>query len=371
MSNTEQLKQWRRLFHQHPEVSYQEYETTKRLKEILKAHDIKMVDYPLETGVVAEIGQGDEIVALRTDIDALPILEQVDSDITSQSKGAMHACGHDIHMASILGAALILKEKEADLPGRVRILFQAAEELGSGAQQMIDAGVLMGVKAVTGFHNDPTLKVGEFSIKAGAMTSAVDRFFIRIQAKGGHAAKPEESNDPMIILGQLLTSVQSIVSRNVSAFDSAVVTIGEVSAGNTWNVIPDTAQIQGTVRTFDPKTRAHVEHRLQSICDGLAQAFDAKVELDYMHLPNAVMNDADLTEVAKSTAQEAGYQVYDLKQPKTIGEDFSAMSDTVPGVFAFIGSESDYDLHHPKYNPNEGILETAPVYLANLVQKLF
>ncbi|WP_412518063.1 amidohydrolase [Staphylococcus simulans] len=371
MSHFEQLVKWRRLFHQYPEVSYQEYETTKRLKEILTENEIKMMDYPLSTGLVAEIGQGDTIVALRTDIDALPIEEQAEGVVTSQNKGAMHACGHDIHMASILGAALLLKEREADLPGRVRILFQAAEEVGSGAQQMVDAGVLDGVKAVTGFHNDPTLPVGTMAIKPGAMTSAVDRFFIRIKAKGGHAAKPEESNDPMIILGQLLTSVQSIVSRNVSAFDSAVVTIGEVSAGNTWNVIPDSAQIQGTVRTFNNETRTLAQQRLKSICDGLAAAFDADIELEYIHLPNAVMNHEDLTPLAQLAAEETGYHVEHLEQPKTIGEDFSAMSDTVPGVFSFIGSQSNYDLHHPKYNPNEAILKTAPEFLANLVQKLF
>lgn len=236
---------------------------------------------------------------------------------------------------------------------------------------MVEAGVLEGVKAVTGFHNDPTLKVGTLAIKPGAMTSAVDRFFIRIKAKGGHAAKPEESNDPMIILGQLLTSVQSIVSRNVSAFDSAVVTIGEVSAGNTWNVIPDSARIQGTVRTFNNETRALTEQRLQSICDGLASAFNVEIELEYIHLPNAVMNHETLTHIAREAAEETGYKVEQLSQPKTIGEDFSAMSDTVPGVFSFIGSQSDYDLHHPKYNPNEDILKKAPEFLANLVQKLF
>ncbi|UXR33385.1 amidohydrolase [Staphylococcus simulans] len=371
MSHFKQLVEWRHMFHQHPEVSYQEYDTTARLKEILESYEIKIIDYPLDTGLVAEIGEGETIVALRTDIDALPIEEQVDSEITSQNKGVMHACGHDIHMASILGAALLLKEKEAELPGRVRILFQAAEEVGSGAQQMVEAGVLEGVKAVTGFHNDPTLKVGTLAIKPGAMTSAVDRFFIRIKAKGGHAAKPEESNDPMIILGQLLTSVQSIVSRNVSAFDSAVVTIGEVSAGNTWNVIPDSARIQGTVRTFNNETRALAEQRLQSICDGLASAFNTEIELEYIHLPNAVMNHETLTQIAQEAAEETGYKVEQLSQPKTIGEDFSAMSDTVPGVFSFIGSQSDYDLHHPKYNPNEDILKKAPEFLANLVQKLF
>lgn len=371
MTDINLVKEWRRVFHRYPEVSYAEYETTKRLRKILEEHEVKIVDYPLQTGLVAEVGQGEEIVALRTDIDALPILEQVDSEIRSTADGVMHACGHDIHMASILAATMQLKAQEAELPGRVRILFQAAEEVGSGAQQMVEAGVLNGVKAVAGFHNDPTLKVGEFAIKPGAMTSAVDRFAIHIQGKGGHAAKPEQSNDPMIILGQLMTSIQSIVSRNISAFDSAVVTIGEVSAGNTWNVIPDQAYMQGTVRTFNAATRAKAEERLQDLCAGIAKAFDANIELEYIHLPNAVINDETLTEKAVEAAEETGYSVQILAEPKTIGEDFSALSDTVPGVFAFIGSESDYDLHHPKYQPDERILEAAPDYLVKLIQKLF
>lgn len=370
MTHKAQLKEWRRMFHQYPELSYQEIETTKRIRKILEDHEINIIDYPLNTGIVAEIGKGDNIVALRTDIDALPIFEQTGLDIQSQHEGVMHACGHDIHMASILGAALLLKEREDLLNGRVRILFQAAEEVGSGAQQMVDAGVLEGVKAVTGFHNDPSLKVGEYAVKAGALTSAVDRFTISIQGKGGHAAIPEQSNDPMIVLGQVLTSVQSIVSRNVSAFDSAVVTIGEVSAGSTWNVIPDSAFMQGTVRTFDETTRNHVENRLKQICDGLSQAFGVEISLEYTRLPNAVINDEALTKIALEVAQEVGYQVKILDNPKTIGEDFSAMSDTVSGVFAFIGSESEYDLHHPKYQPDERILDTVPEYLANLVEKL-
>lgn len=371
MTDINQVKEWRRTFHRYPEVSYKEFETTKRIRHILEENNIKIVDYPLQTGLVAEVGQGDTVVALRTDIDALPIIEQNESDIQSTTEGVMHACGHDIHMATILAATMKLKAQEATLPGRVRILFQAAEEVGSGAQQMVEAGVLDGVKAVTGFHNDPTLKIGEFAIKTGAMTSAVDRFAIHIQGKGGHAAKPEESNDPMIILGQLMTSVQSIVSRNISAFDSAVVTIGEVSAGNTWNVIPDQAYMQGTVRTFSAETRKKVEERLQNLCDGFAKAFNAEINLEYIHLPNAVINDEVLTQKAVEAAENTGYRIKHLTEPKTIGEDFSAMSDAVPGVFAFIGSESNYDLHHPKYNPDERILEKAPDYLVELIQKIF
>ena len=221
----------RRTFHQFPELSDKEYETTKRLKRILESFDITILDVPLETGLVAEIGRGEPVIAVRTDIDALPINEQVVHEFTSTNEGVMHACGHDIHMASILGVATQLKELENELSGRVRILFQASEELGHGAIKLSETGVLKNVKAVLGFHNYPSLDIGEFAIKSGVITSAVDRFEFHIQGKGAHAAKPEQGNDPVIVVGQLINSLQSIVSRNLSAFDSAVVTIGKCHVG--------------------------------------------------------------------------------------------------------------------------------------------
>ena len=211
------------------------------------------------------------MIAVRTDIDALPIEEQVKHEFTSKHHGAMHACGHDIHMASILATGTQLKEIEDELNGRVRLIFQPAEELGHGAFEIINTGVLKGAKAVLGFHNYPTLKVGEFAIKSGAITSAVDRFEFNVKGKGAHAAKPEQGNDPVIVVGQLINSLQTIVSRNLSAFDSAVVTIGEISCGNTWNVITDKAYIQGTVRSFDEDKRHYIENRMKNIADGLSR----------------------------------------------------------------------------------------------------
>jgi amidohydrolase len=371
MPNFDDYVQWRRHFHQYPEVSKNEYETTKKLKEILTTYDIKVLDLPLETGLIAEVGQGDEFVAVRTDIDALPINEQVDHAFKSTNEGAMHACGHDIHMASILAVATKLKENEADLKGRVRLLFQPAEEVGFGALSLVDTGALEGVKAVLGYHNFPTLNIGEFMVKSGPVTSSVDRFEFKIKGKGAHAAKPEQGNDTVIVLGQLINSIQSIVSRNIAAFDNAVVTIGEVSSGNTWNVIADEAYVQGTVRSFDQTVRQKIEDRMKQIGDGLAQAFDLEIETLYHRVTAAVSNDTKLTNDAVEVAKEVGYDVSIMDEPLTIGEDFSGYSMHYPSVFAFIGSNSEYDLHHPKFDPDERILETVPDYFVTFVNKLF
>lgn len=371
MPNFDDYVEWRRHFHQYPEVSKNEYETTKKLKEILTAYDIKVLDLPLETGLIAEVGQGDDFVAVRTDIDALPINEQVDHAFKSTNEGAMHACGHDIHMASILAVATKLKEIEADLKGRVRLLFQPAEEVGFGALSLVDTGALEGVKAVLGYHNFPTLNIGEFMVKSGPVTSSVDRFEFKIKGKGAHAAKPEQGNDTVIVLGQLINSIQSIVSRNIAAFDNAVVTIGEVSSGNTWNVIADEAYVQGTVRSFDQTVRQKIEDRMKQIGDGLAQAFDLDIETLYHRVTAAVSNDTKLTNDAVEVAKEVGYDVSIMDEPLTIGEDFSGYSTHYPSVFAFIGSNSDYDLHHPKFDPDERILETVPDYFVTFVNKLF
>ncbi|EKU49004.1 amidohydrolase [Staphylococcus massiliensis] len=370
MYDYEQTIEWRRMFHRYPELSDEEYRTTKNIKKILKKFDIKILDFDLETGVVAEVGSGDRMIAIRSDIDALPIHEEVFNTFRSKYDDVMHACGHDIHMASVLSAAVKLKRIEDELQGRVRFVFQPAEELGHGATDMVKANVLEGCEAILGFHNYPSLKVGEFGVKSGILTSNVDRFEFEITGKGAHAARPEDGNDPSIVLGQLITSIQSIVSRNVSAFDRAVVSIGEVTSGKTWNVIPETAYVQGTVRTFDKKVQSYVEKRLKDIATGLETMFDVDIKTTYTHLPGAVYNDYKLTEQSIEVAKETGYDVTIFDEPLTIGEDFSGFTKHYPGVFVMIGSESEYQLHHPKYDPDEGILEKVPDYFVTLAKRL-
>lgn len=369
MPNYSDYVNWRRTFHQFPELSDKEYETTKRLKRILESFDITILDVPLETGLVAEIGRGEPVIAVRTDIDALPINEQVVHEFTSTNEGVMHACGHDIHMASILGVATQLKELENELSGRVRILFQASEELGHGAIKLSETGVLKNVKAVLGFHNYPSLDIGEFAIKSGVITSAVDRFEFHIQGKGAHAAKPEQGNDPVIVVGQLINSLQSIVSRNLSAFDSAVVTIGKCHVG----IHGMSSLIKLIFKVLFVHLilkRQLIKQRMKEISDGLSLAFNVDIKFEYTQLPGAVVNDETLTQQAIEAAKEVGYNIQMMEEPLTIGEDFSGYTKDYPGVFAIIGSNSEYDLHHPKYDPDERILEKVPTYFVTLVKKL-
>lgn len=220
---------FRHELHRFPELSNQEFETTARLRAQLEHHQIRILDLPLNTGLVAEIGdpQG-PLVVLRSDIDALPIEEQSAVDYRSQNPGVMHACGHDFHSTAALGAAIFLKEQEAQLPGRVRILFQAAEETGQGAPDVIRSGALEQARAIFGLHNDPTLPAGVIGCKAGALTAAVDRFSITIHGTGSHAARPQDSNDPVIIVGQVITALQSVISRNAPSADNAVLSVTQI-----------------------------------------------------------------------------------------------------------------------------------------------
>ncbi|ARJ51971.1 amidohydrolase [Staphylococcus lutrae] len=367
----QQLIEWRRIFHANPELSNEEYETTRRLREILESYHIHILNLPMTRGLVAEIGQGDDFIALRADIDALPIDEQTGVSYQSQKRHVMHACGHDIHMAAILGTAIRLKAMASQLPGRIRIIFQSAEETGDGAWALVKTGVLDGALAVLGFHNDPSIRVGEWRAKAGYMTANVDRFQIHIKGVGAHAAMPHQGSDPHIVLSQLTMSLQTIVSRNIAPYDEAVVTIGQMHCGETWNVIPQNAMLEGTVRSFNPDVRDLIEKRMQAICDGLAQQFDVEVSLTYQRLAAAVNNDETLQQLALTTANEVGYQAEVLPRALTIGEDFSSYQHVAPVHFAMIGSESPYPLHHAQYQPNEAILEKVPEYFIKLIQKLW
>lgn len=370
MTDIQQLVQWRRYFHAHPEVSNDEFQTTEKLKEILEEMQIRVLNLPLPTGIVAEIGSGEPMVAVRSDIDALSIDEQTGLSFASKTKDVMHACGHDVHMAAILGLAMKLKARESSLRGRVRLIFQASEEVGFGAERIVDTGLLEGAKAIIGFHNDPTLKIGEWQAKPGFMTSNVDRFRIHIQAKGAHAAMPQDAKDPQVVLAQLIQSFQTIVSRNTAPFEEAVVTIGQVHSGQTWNVIPDSAMLEGTVRTFKTEVQSNVAKRMRTICDGVAKQYEVDIDLDYQTITQAVNNTPELHEMAMQSAQYVGYQASELERPLTIGEDFSGYQTVAPVYFAMIGSESEFALHHPKFNPDERILERVPDYFEAFVNRL-
>ncbi|PWC11787.1 amidohydrolase [Brenneria roseae subsp. americana] len=364
------IQAFRHDLHRHPELSNQEFETTRKIREVLEKEGIRILELPLKTGLVAEIGGQQEgpLVIVRSDIDALPIEEESGVEFTSTSKGVMHACGHDFHSSAALGAAILLKKIEPELKGTVRILFQAAEETGLGAPEVIATGALDNAAAIFGIHNDPTLPVGVIGGKEGALTAGVDRFEIKIAAKGCHAAKPHEGNDPIVILGQLISSVQTIISRTVPSDNNAVVSITQVHSGSTWNVIPDTAYLEGTVRTFSQEVRDLIEQRFRQIVAGIASTFGAEIEFIWHAGPPSVVNTAEWVDFALEVASEEGFEARRV-DASPIGEDFAFYQQKLPGTFMMVGSGGPYALHHPKFRVDDRALFPTAHYLYQIAKQ--
>lgn len=351
--------------HRHPELSYEEYETTVCLKDVLAAAGIHILDLPLATGLVAEVGQGEPLIALRADIDALPIDEQTDLPYRSQRPGKMHACGHDFHAAALLGAALLLKKQEAQLSGKVLLIFQPAEEAPGGAKRILETGVLDGVRAIFGLHTSPLFPVGEVGLMTGPVMAAVDRFEVDFEGKGAHAAHPERGTDTILMGSSFVTSLQSIVSRNASPLEAAVVTVTQFHGGNTWNVIPGKVQLEGTVRTQTPETRAFIQRRLEEIAQGVAATFGGTAKVRYTAGPPVTSNDEKLYGFARQTAQKAGLTVRQAAASLG-GEDFAYYLDDIPGMFSLIGTGLGPVNHNPKFVANPQALYPAATYMARL-----
>ncbi|QIZ49540.1 amidohydrolase [Dickeya zeae] len=364
------IQAFRHELHQHPELSNQEFETTKKIRAVLEKEGIRILDLPLKTGLVAEVGglQDGPLVVVRSDIDALPIEEESGVEFSSKNAGVMHACGHDFHSSAALGAAILLKRIEPELKGTVRILFQAAEETGLGAPEVIAVGALDGASAIFGIHNDPTLPVGVIGGKDGALTAGVDRFEIKIAAKGCHAAKPHEGNDPIIILGQLISAVQTIISRTVPSDNNAVVSITQVHSGSTWNVIPDTAYVEGTVRTFSQAARDLIEQRFRQIVAGIASTFGAEIEFIWHAGPPSVVNTPHWVDFALQVADAEGFEARRV-DASPIGEDFAFYQQKLPGTFMMVGSGGPYALHHPKFRVDDRALFPTAHYLYQLAKQ--
>lgn len=362
----EQLIAFRHELHRFPELSNEEFETTARIRQQLEKHRIRVLDLPLKTGLVAEIGpeQG-PLMVLRSDIDALPIEEQSDVTFRSERPGVMHACGHDFHSSAALGTAILLKQQEDTLPGRVRILFQAAEETGQGAPDVIATGALNDAVAIFGIHNDPSLPPGVIGSKAGPLTAAVDRFDISITGIGSHAAKPHQGNDPIVIAAQIVSAAQTLISRNAPSGDNAVVSITQIHSGSTWNVIPDSAWLEGTVRSFSQETRERLEQRFREIVLGIGAAFAADMTFNWHAGPPSVVNDAHWADFALQQASASGFEAR-VVEASPIGEDFAFYQQQLPGAFMMIGTGEPYALHHPAFRINDDVLLPTARYLANL-----
>lgn len=366
-SLAQQLVAWRRELHQYPELSNEEFATTERITGWLNEAGIRLLPFELKTGVVAEIGQGETLIALRADIDALPIDEIAPVTFRSQQQGVMHACGHDVHTSVMLGAARLLKAREKSLPGRVRLLFQPAEERFGGAKTLIAAGALQEVAAIFGMHNAPELPVGTFATRGGPFYANVDRFDIEVQGKGAHAARPQEGVDAIVIASQIVSALQTLVSRSYSPLESVVVSVTRIEGGNTWNVLPQKVVLEGTVRTHNADIRSELPQRLRQLIAGIASGFGARAELNWHPGPPALINTERWAEFSKQVAARQGYDVQHAELQMG-GEDFAFYLHDTPGTFVSIGSNSEFGLHHPGFNPDEALLYPAAEYFSQLAE---
>lgn len=371
-----EVRTWRRELHQNPEIMYDVEETAKFVAERLRAFGCDEVKTAIgRTGVVGVIrgakGPGSRSIGLRADMDALPIEEETNLSYRSRTPGKMHACGHDGHTAMLLGAARRLAETR-DFAGNAIVIFQPAEEGGAGAMAMIDDGLFdqFGVEQVYGMHNWPGSPVGAFSIRKGPLMAAADEVTIVIEGKGGHGAMPHLCIDPVMVGAQIITALQTVASRNVDPLDSSVISITQFKAGAASNIIPQSAWLNGTVRTLKPATRDRVEKRIHEIAAGLAEASGAGVRVEYRRGYPPTVNHEAQTDFAASIARKvAGDSKVDANTPPTMGsEDFSFMLEARPGAFIFIGNGDSATLHHPSYDFNDEVLPYGMSYWVELVE---
>ncbi|MGH2561366.1 MAG: M20 metallopeptidase family protein [Thermomicrobiales bacterium] len=356
----------RRHLHQHPELGFQELETAKFVAERLQALGVEEIRTGVaKTGVTGLIrgDRGDgRVVLLRADMDALPIDEENAVEYRSRSAGVMHACGHDAHTAMLLAVSRMLLDRRDEFAGAVKVLFQPSEEVPpGGAKPMIEAGVLDDPKvdAAFGLHVGQGLPVGQIEVGPGARTANADMFRIVIQGKGGHGARPETTVDPIVVGAQIVTALQTLVSREKDPREVAVVTIGSFNAGKAPNVIPDTAELSGTLRTFAQEVREEIANRITALAEGIAAAMraEARVAIEFGY--PSVENDPAMVEVVRAAAAEVvGAENVVEHAPKTAGEDFSYFSLRVPSCFFSVGTRNEtkgltWGHHHPRFDIDE------------------
>ncbi|CAN5161661.1 M20 aminoacylase family protein [soil metagenome] len=373
------IMRWRRDLHANPELMYDVFRTSAFVADHLRSFGCDEVVTGLgQTGVVGVIkgrkrANGGELkgIGLRADMDALPIEEETGVPYASTVPGKMHACGHDGHTAMLLGAARYLAETR-NFAGDAVVIFQPAEEGGAGAAAMIRDGLMnrFNIDQVYGMHNSPGMPIGTFATRVGPTMAATDHINIHIEGMGGHAARPHKSIDSVLIGAQLITALQSIVSRSVDPLDAAVISICEFHAGNARNVIPQTAELFGTARSLTPEVRDLIEQRVNEVVNGVAQVFGAKITLDYERsYPVLVNHAAETGIVARIAADIAGQANVSSEIPPVMGaEDFAYMLEARPGAFIFIGNGDSAGLHHPEYNFNDDAIVYGSSYWIKLVE---
>ena len=368
---------WRRHLHANPELMYDVHDTAAFVAERLREFGCDEVVTGLgRTGVVGVIKGGRpafgevKVIGLRADMDALPIAEETNLPYASKTPGKMHACGHDGHTAMLLGAARYLAETR-NFAGDAVMIFQPAEEGGAGADAMIRDGLMdrFGIDQVYGMHNGPGLPVGAFALRTGPIMAATDSIDIRIEGIGGHAARPHKCIDSVLVGAQLVAALQSIVSRSVDPLEAAVVSVCEFHAGNARNVIPQVADLKGTVRTLTPEVRDLVENRIRDVIAGVAQQTGARIDLVYERGYPVVVNHPAETEVATRIAGEVAGAANVHNVPPMMGaEDFAYMLEARPGAFIFVGNGDSAGLHHPAYNFNDDAIVFGTSYWVKLVE---
>ncbi len=369
----------RRHIHQHPELSFQEYETSAYIQQQLRELGIPF-EVVAQTGVVAVLtGQksaSDDIVVLRADIDALPIDEQNDVDYKSKNSGVMHACGHDFHTANLLGAASLLNDYKTEFSGKIVLLFQPAEEkIPGGAIQVLESGILESfggtIKAVLGLHVSPRVSVGKVGLRSGRFMASSDEFYFTIKGRGGHAAEPHRAVDPIMIGAQLLTTLQQVVSRKANPDVPSVLTFGRFIGDGAANVIPEEVKLAGTFRTMDEIWRKEALEMVAEIAATLPVSLGAKVEVEVRHGYPALYNDPALTQKVKTIiAETMGNSVPQDLEIWMAAEDFAYYSYRYPSLFMLIGTNNDdsttqYGLHNPQFNLDEKAFETSIAVLVN------
>ncbi len=371
----DEIAEWRRRLHQQPELGFDVFRTAEFVAEKLREFGVDEIATGIgRTGVVGLIrGRKGErgTVGLRADMDALPIQEITGKPWQSQNPGKMHACGHDGHTAMLLGAAKYLAETR-NFAGSVAVIFQPAEEGGGGGNEMVKDGMMerFGIERVFGMHNMPGLPVGAFALRPGPIMAATAEFTIKVKGRGGHAAMPHATIDPIVIGSQLVGAFQAIVSRSADPVEALVVTVTKFHAGDAYNVIPETAEIAGTVRTLRKEMGALAQKRMREICAGIAAANNAEIVVHYDANYPVTVNDPEAAafagDVAALVAGEAN--VMRAAPPVMGGEDFSYMLEARPGAFIFVGNGDSASLHHPAYDFNDEVLAHGVSYWVRLAE---
>ncbi len=338
----DQVVAWRRHLHAHPELGFQEHETAKYVTQALREIGGLEISHPTKTSVLARLRGGGpgRVIALRADMDALPVTEETGLPFASQVPGVMHACGHDGHTAILLGAARVLSSRRQELGGEIRFIFQHSEELApGGAQELVAAGVMDGVEMVAGQHLRSLLEVGQVALSSGPVQASADEFRIGIRGDGGHAAYPHMTVDPIAIGAELVSALQQVVSRNTDPFEALVLSVTMFHAGTAENVIPPTAELVGTVRAFRSELRSETEARMERIIRGVTQAHGADYSFEYQYGYLPVVNDERLTGIVRGALEQSlGQDALTIAAPTMGAEDFSAYQQKAPGVFFYVGA---------------------------------